>query len=96
MAGKVVRRLVVEITEDADVTIDGFGWANVDGDGVEETLWLGGDRPTLVILARQDQIDTPQVVADETWSLERLQYLLAATAHLAQQAAITQDEAEGD
>ncbi|AEV52038.1 hypothetical protein [Rhodococcus phage REQ1] len=99
MAGKVIRRLVVEIDEEANVTIDGYGWATVDpgeNEG-ETTLWLGGDVPTIVILARQDQLDAPQVVADEVWSLERLEQILMTTAHLARGVAIDPSELdEGD
>lgn len=92
MAGKVVRRLLLEITEDGDVEIDGFGWASVDTDDGEVTLWYGGDAPDLVIIARRDQIDAPQVVANAVWPLDRLEAVLATTCMMARNYAIDPSE----
>lgn len=87
MAGKIVRRLVVEIDEEHEVSIDGYGWANVDTEDGSRALWLGGDIPTMVILARQDEVSAPQVVANEVWHLDRLQAVLHQTSHLADEVA---------
>lgn len=92
----VVRRLLLEVTEDGEVTIDGFGWAAIDTDEGEEMLWIGGDLPDLVILAREDQTNAPQVIATEVWPLERLETVLATTCLMARQYAIHPDELEDD
>ena len=96
MAGKVVRRLLLEITEDGDVSIDGFGWAAVDTDDGERTLWYGGDVPDLVIIGRRDQTDAPQVVATAVWPLDRLEAVLATTCMMARSYAIDPSELEID
>lgn len=87
MAGNVARRLVVEIDEDDTVRIDGFGWDSTGVGEDREVLWLGGDAPTLVLLARQDQLDAPQVVANEVWELDKLLAILRSTAKLAREVA---------
>lgn len=91
---EVVRRLVVEITDEDEVQISGFGWASTISKetGERNPIWLGGDVPTIVILARQDQLDAPQVVADEAWQLERLDAILYSTAKLARLVAIDPED----
>lgn len=89
MAGKVVRRLLLEITEDGEVSIDGFGWATVDRDDEsEELLWIGGDVPDLVVLGRRDQTNAPQVVANVVWPLDRLETVLATACMMARAYAV--------
>ena len=94
MAGTVIRRLLLEVTDEGRVTIDGFGWASVDTPDGEQMLWLGGDLPDFVLCARADQIDAPQAVATEVWQLDRLESLLATTVILAREHAVSDDEEE--
>lgn len=92
----VVRRLLLEVTEDGEVRVDGFGWASIDTDDGEEMLWIGGDLPDLIIVAREDQTNAPQVIATTVWPLERLETVLATTCLMARQYAVHPDELEDE